>query len=471
VVAKPARRLSSEDLHRKSLTAPAAHKRLHFLPRRFEDDYELDRVVLGSGYNGDVCLGRSRRTGACVAVKTFLLGDTDERKVEQALDEAEIYLALDHPHVVRLHDVFVEDDRLHLVMECMDGGELFDRVCTNKAFSEAEAAQALRQMLTAVAYLHSQSIAHCDLKLENFLFEHKDDGWLKLCDFGFSQLCPPNSALYKQGGTMRYMSPGMFQGCYTTSSDTWSLGVIAFILLTGKMPFTGPEEEIREKILKGSWDQSSDLWGWRTEALEFVQGLLHLDPYKRLTATQALTHPWLVEHAPPPVVMLEAGVLQSLRAFAHCTPLQRAGFSTMAWTLSTQERSKVRQVFLSMDSTYSGTLSLAEVSDALGKHGIDEIETAKIFESLDIGNRGQVGYSDFLASMCVSGELLSQQRLDEVFDCLDCDRSGAITMKNIKELAKSNDSLSTCVNSLTPQTSVSSIEFADTLRSAVIHHL
>jgi Ca2+-binding EF-hand superfamily protein len=116
-------------------------------------------------------------------------------------------------------------------------------------------------------------------------------------------------------------------------------------------------------------------------------------------------------------------------------------------------------------------LSLAEVSDALGKHGIDEIETAKIFESLDIGNRGQVGYSDFLASMCVSGELLSQQRLDEVFDCLDCDRSGAITMKNIKELAKSNDSLSTCVNSLTPQTSVSSIEFADTLRSAVIHHL
>lgn len=463
--AKSARRLSGEDLHRKDLPAPAAHKRVHFLPRRFEDDYELDPAVLGSGYNGDVHLGHNRRTGARVAVKTFLLADTEEHKVEAALDEAEIYLALDHPHVVRLHDVYVDQDRLRLVMECMEGGELFDRVAAKTVLSEAECAHALRQMLTALAYIHSKGIAHCDLKLENFLLEHKDGTWLKLCDFGFSQLCPPNSALYKQAGTMRYMSPGMLNGHYTNTSDAWSLGVIAFILLTGKMPFTGSDAEVGEKILSGSWDQSGALWGSRMEALEFVRGLLHLDASKRLTATQALAHPWLMKHAPAPIVGLEPSVLTSLRAFAGCTPLQRAGFSTMAWTLSIQERARVREVFLSMDTSHSGTLSFAEVSAALCKHNIDETEISRVFEALDIGNKGHVGYSDFLASMCVSGELLSQQRLDEVFDCLDCDHSGVITMKDIEEISKCCDSLSTCMHSLTPTTSMSSADFAAQLRS------
>jgi calcium-dependent protein kinase len=353
----------------------------------------------------------------------------------------------------------------------MEGGELFDRVRTKQTFSQAEAAHALRQMLTAVAYMHNQGIAHCDLKLENFLLEGTEGTWLKLCDFGFSQLCPPNSALYKQAGTMKYMSPGMFQGCYTTTCDTWSVGVIAFILLTGKMPFTGTDEEIGDRILNGKWDQSNNLWESQKEALEFVQGLLHLDPSKRLTATQALAHPWLAKHAPAPTVTLEPGILRSLRAFACCTPLQRAGFSTMAWTLSAKERSKVRQVFLSMDTAHSGTLSFEEFSAALGKHGIDQNEITKIFEALAIGSKSQVRFSDFLASMCVSGELLSQQRLDEVFDCLDCDRSGAITKENIMHLSKSSDSLSTCVDSLSPTVSMSSADFAATLRSAVAQQL
>lgn len=98
------------------------------------------------------------------------------------------------------------------------------------------------------------------------------------------------------------------------------------------------------------------------------------------------------------------------------------------------------------------------------------MEIAKIFGALDMGNTGQVRYSDFLASMCVSGELLHQQRLDEVFDCLDCDHSGAITMENLQQLSKSNESLSTCANSLSPTTSVNSADFAATLRSAAALH-
>lgn len=130
----------------------------------------------------------------------------------------------------------------------------------------------------------------------------------------------------------------------------------------------------------------------------------------------------------------------------------------------------MRRAFLAMDSSFSGTLSLKEVSKGLAKHGLEEPEITKIFEALDMGNKGHVGYSDFLASMCVSGELLSQQRLDEVFDCLDCDHSGAITRENIEVLSKSCDSLSTCANSLSPTTSMSSADFAAQLRSAAAMH-
>lgn len=467
-------KLNSQDLQSKRLSQPAAFKRCHFLPRRFQDDFELDSKVLGSGYSGDVRLGRSRYTGAPVAVKSFSAEAAAEHQVEAALDEAQIYLALDHPHIVRLHNVYMAETEIHLVMECMNGGEFFDRIRTEAPFTERSAGNFLCQMLLALAYLHQHHIAHCDVKLENFLLEDRDGDSVKLCDFGFSQLCPPNSALYKPVGTPKYMAPGVFQGCYTQTCDLWSLGVVAYIMLTNRMPFVGEDHEVQEAVMLGSWDDSQQLWAPHSPAaLDFVRGLLHLDPTNRLTAHQALTHDWLKAQANPDAAM-DAEVLRALRSFSSSTSLQRASFTALAWAPGSMDQRKLRSIFLALNRSNTGLLSLAELEAAL-KTNDDcsskaEQEAAAIVKALDMACIGAVAYSDFLA--CMAAQVpLQQEQACEVFAAFDRSQTGCITRRSLEELAEGlspNHVVSQCLVDMSPETSISRVEFLSLLGQDVI---
>lgn len=163
--------------------------RCHRLPRRLENDYSLSSKILGTGYNGKVHLARSRiNTKQTVAVKTFKLKGLSENKKERLMAETSVFLCMDHPHVARLLDVYESDNHMSLVMECMEGGELFDRVTNAKRFTEPQAADATRQMLLALNYLHSRGMVHRDVKLENFLYDDQDGDHLKMIDFGFSKI-------------------------------------------------------------------------------------------------------------------------------------------------------------------------------------------------------------------------------------------------------------------------------------------
>jgi len=218
--------------------------RYHRLPKKMEDDYEVSQKVLGSGYNGVVRMGTSKLNKATrVAVKAFKLAGLQGDKKQQLESEVEIFLCMDHPHVTRLFDVYESSDTLYLIMECMDGGELFDRVTELKQFSERDAADAVWQMLLALNYLHSHGIVHRDLKLENFLYDQKNSSHLKLIDFGFSKVVDPNAVMRSSCGTLSYAAPEVLNMKYTQKCDLWSMGVIAYILLSGTMPFEGSEEQ------------------------------------------------------------------------------------------------------------------------------------------------------------------------------------------------------------------------------------
>ena len=213
--------------------------------------------VLGTGYNGEVKLAKCRHTGATwpgapsmafskvffaawklfmgfskvplgifaapppraeakFAVKAFKLRGVSKEKRKELESEAEIFLAMDHPHVAALTDVYESEEQLFLVMECMQGGELFDRVVQRKRFTEKDAARAIYQMLLAVNYIHSHDIVHRDIKLENFLYEAKDSDHLKLIDFGFSKIWHPNTTMAVSCGTLAYVAPEVLEKSYTS---------------------------------------------------------------------------------------------------------------------------------------------------------------------------------------------------------------------------------------------------------------
>eukprot|EP00494_Astrolonche_serrata_P027128 UN27391 len=171
--------------------------------------------------------------------------------------EIKILRQCNHPNVVKLFDVFEDKFNLFLVMEHLGGGELYDRIVERHRYHEKDSKLILKQMLEAIAYLHSERIVHCDLKPDNFLFDSKNN--LKVIDFGMSKRLPRMKFLHDLVGTPYYTAPEVIEGNYTHSADCWSVGVVMFVMLYGYPPFyVDPEEyghlehqEIFNQIRKG----------------------------------------------------------------------------------------------------------------------------------------------------------------------------------------------------------------------------
>mmetsp|Transcript_54194 Transcript_54194/g.158231 ORF Transcript_54194/g.158231 Transcript_54194/m.158231 type:complete len:546 (-) Transcript_54194:196-1833(-) len=415
--------------------------RYHKAPQRIEDDYEVVHKVLGSGYNGVVRMATSRgRTASSsqkFAVKEFKLAMVANDKRAQLESEVEIFLCMDHPHITRLYDVYESEENLHLVMECMEGGELFDRVMEQKRFSERDAADAIWQMLLALNYIHSHGIVHRDIKLENFLYDSKGSSHLKLIDFGFSKMWDPNIRMHVSCGTLAYVAPEVLERSYTSQCDMWSLGVIVFILLAGYMPFAGGNQQVQSrKIAEGNYTLRPERWNSVSkDATDFTKALLQVDPAKRLTAQTALEHPWIARRDVNAKADVDQGVIDALRQFGSASKFRRCCMEMMAWSLSNEERSQVRQYFLTMDQNKQGTITLHELKQILVErfHVPDE-ETRQIFEALDTNNDEEIHYSDFLAAMVSNRIAMHDDLLRSAFKRFDQNNTGYITPESLRQV-------------------------------------
>jgi len=159
---------------------------------------------------------------------------------------------MDHPHVATLVDVYEQKDQLLMVMEFLEGGELLDRIHTDKSFTEDIAANLTSQMLLAINYLHGTKIVHRDIKCENFMFDSVCQDHLKLIDFGFSRYWNGNRKMQLTCGTLPYCSPEVIDKHYTDKCDLWSLGVVVFMLLMGHVPFSGKSAKMVSAIKQGN---------------------------------------------------------------------------------------------------------------------------------------------------------------------------------------------------------------------------
>ena len=223
---------------------------------------------------------------------------------EEALsleNEVMILSQIEHPNIVKLREVFEDQENIYIVLDLLSGGELFQRVVDKRVFTEKDAADILRPIIDAIRYWHDLDVAHRDLKLENILYESKDeDAMIKITDFSLAKIIPDDVFAVTACGTPGYVAPEILEGQgYGKEVDYWSIGVILYTLLCGLPPFNEEKNsDLFDKIKKAEycfptpeWDQVSDL------AKDLISKLLVTDPELRLNADDILEHPWMRESA------------------------------------------------------------------------------------------------------------------------------------------------------------------------------
>ena len=257
---------------------------------------------LGQGRFSQVVEVQNRDTGLHYAVKIINKNELKPEEKELLRTEIAILRLVQHPHIIRLEDVFETGATMYIVMELIKGGELFDNIVGRSRFTENEARQLIKPLVDAVAYLHSLGIVHRDIKPENILCGDKVHD-VSIADFGLSKLVHPNELMTMPCGTLTYVAPEVLsmQG-YHMEADMWSIGVIMYLVVRGRLPYDGDEQQaIVQRILHEPLDFSSGVWAhWSTRGVEFIQKLLEKNPSRRLTARQALQHPWLRQPPPEP---------------------------------------------------------------------------------------------------------------------------------------------------------------------------
>jgi len=253
---------------------------------------------IGKGNFSVVYRGRDKETGEEFAIKCINKKKVKEEEIRLLRREMKIMNGLDHPFVLKLYEVYENEDEFNLVMELVKGKELFDKIVERGMYSERDAAHVISQVLEAVAYLHENGIAHRDLKPENLLStEDGENEIVKIADFGFAKnFKREGQVLMTSCGSPGYVAPEILTAeCYDESVDLWSIGVIIYILLSGYPPFYADSAPaLFKKIMEVNYDFDDSVWDDISDmAKDLIQHLLVKDPSQRFSAQQCLEHPWI----------------------------------------------------------------------------------------------------------------------------------------------------------------------------------
>ncbi|XP_019357936.1 PREDICTED: calcium/calmodulin-dependent protein kinase type II subunit gamma isoform X2 [Gavialis gangeticus] len=300
---------------------------------RFTDDYQLYEE-LGKGAFSVVrrCVKKSStQEYAAKIINTKKLSARDHQKLER---EARICRLLKHPNIVRLHDSISEEGFHYLVFDLVTGGELFEDIVAREYYSEADASHCIHQILESVNHIHQHDIVHRDLKPENLLLASKCKGAaVKLADFGLAiEVQGEQQAWFGFAGTPGYLSPEVLRkDPYGKPVDIWACGVILYILLVGYPPFWDEDQhKLYQQIKAGAYDFPSPEWDTVTpEAKNLINQMLTINPAKRITADQALKHPWVCQRSTVASMMHRQETVECLRKFNARRKLKGAILTTM----------------------------------------------------------------------------------------------------------------------------------------------
>ncbi|XP_022190349.1 calcium/calmodulin-dependent protein kinase type II alpha chain isoform X10 [Nilaparvata lugens] len=356
---------------------------------RFSDNYDL-KEELGKGAFSVVRRCVQKSTGlefAAKIINTKKLSARDFQKLER---EARICRKLQHPNIVRLHDSIQEENFHYLVFDLVTGGELFEDIVAREFYSEADASHCIQQILESVNHCHTNGVVHRDLKPENLLLASKAKGAaVKLADFGLAiEVQGEQHAWFGFAGTPGYLSPEVLKKePYGKPVDIWACGVILYILLVGYPPFWDEDQHrLYAQIKAGAYDYPSPEWDTVTpEAKNLINQMLTVNPSKRITASEALKHPWICQRERVASIVHRQETVDCLKKFNARRKLKGAILTTMLATRNFSSKYDVQgrsiitkkgdgsQVKESTDS--STTLEDDDIKEDKIKGGVDRSST------------------------------------------------------------------------------------------------
>ncbi|OMJ68149.1 hypothetical protein SteCoe_34487 [Stentor coeruleus] len=381
---------------------------------------------------------KNKQTGSRCIAKIFSVAGVEPKVLEAFIKEAELLREADHPNIIKVLDIYKDSVNAYIITEHCKGGELLERIKEEGNLSENKVASYMKQIISAVAYLHSKKIIHRDLRLENLMFLSKDkDSCLKITEFGSCKHFEKNLRVLEKVGNPYFMSPEVILGNFDSKCDVWSLGVMIYVLLSGSQPFDGStEDQIMQSVLNSELLFEGKKWRKISEeAKSLIRSLLNRNPKDRPTARQILNSPWIKQRADgnAPDNEIISSTLSNLNQFDSQSKLQRATLAfIVSQVMSSDEVGNLRNVFKEIDTNGDGLLSKKEIRKALeSSTGFSDQDIDTLIAKVDLDQNGKVNYSEFLTATIDWSKEMSRERLEIAFKALDADHSGKISKEEL----------------------------------------
>ena len=414
-----------------------------------EEDYEKVNF-LGEGSFASVYKVENRYTEVVCAMKVIRKNNSctleDENEI---LNEINILKTMDHPGILKLFEFYSNKQTYSIVTELCPGGELFQQILDKGPFKEKYTAFVMYQIFSAVNYCHQMHIIHRDLKPENILIVGKEkDGLpiIKLCDFGTSRIFEKGTFQKKVVGSSYYIAPEVLKKHYNEKCDIWSCGVIMYILLSARPPFPGDDDdEIVENVTEGNYDLESPPFNKLSKnAIDLIQRLLTMDPEQRISAEQALNHPWFKEFKSQEKYNkindknTMKNLIENLKTYRRTSVIQETALAYLVHHFP-QIKDVVNscKLFNQIDNNGDGKISKAELLKGFSeRYTSDTLESdvEEIYKNLDMDNNGYIEYEEFVRAAVSKEYFVKENVLRYAFRYFDKDGSGEITFDEIEAL-------------------------------------